>query len=171
MIVQAQRMSAGRYRDVMVEGEDGKKKEKLEEEEEYLARVAGALRLLGAFLVHYSIPEAWVWLAALLNCTHENRATATALQAFLSTAGYSLSQAYGRQFLKLLRCAARPPCPLAHALCACITLASLQVHRGVLAAHSGEGWPCKRGSLDADNVLQKRISATSSRQPAGAVCA
>ncbi|ESQ39669.1 hypothetical protein EUTSA_v10001133mg [Eutrema salsugineum] len=72
-------------------------------------RLDSIMRLYGALVqtdircnVH-GIEHGWVWLARFLNRTKaHNRATATALNAFLQTAGFGLYQRYRSQFLKLL---------------------------------------------------------------------
>lgn len=44
----------------------------------------------------------WSWTAALLNHLPANRGTATALDALLKMAGFSMHQRYRQQFAKLL---------------------------------------------------------------------
>ena len=60
-------------------------------------RMSGTLRLLGALWVNVDMEGAWAFLAALLNAVPPNRLSATALLAFLQTAGHALCAEYGRQ--------------------------------------------------------------------------
>ncbi|CAN8312126.1 unnamed protein product [Cochlearia groenlandica] len=76
-------------------------------------RLDSIMRLYGALVqtdirggnvtnVH-GIEHGWAWFARFLNkITTINRATATALNAFLQTAGFGLHQRYKTQFLKVL---------------------------------------------------------------------
>jgi nucleoporin GLE1 len=86
-------------------GADGQ----LEPTDAFLGRLAALVRLYAAVLQSDLMPaesgaqRAWAFLARLLNGLPPNRESATALEAFLSVAGYRLACAYGRQFLKLLR--------------------------------------------------------------------
>ncbi|XP_024009162.1 protein GLE1 [Eutrema salsugineum] len=51
----------------------------------------------------HGIEQGWAWLARFLNkISANNRVTATALNAFLQTAGFGLHQRYKSQFLKVL---------------------------------------------------------------------
>ncbi|XP_018460868.2 mRNA export factor GLE1 [Raphanus sativus] len=50
----------------------------------------------------HGIEQGWAWLARFLNKTSANRATATALNAFLQMAGFGLHQRYRSQFLKVV---------------------------------------------------------------------
>ncbi|KAF8104564.1 hypothetical protein N665_0171s0067 [Sinapis alba] len=50
----------------------------------------------------HGIEQGWAWLARFLNKTSANRATATALNAFLQMAGFGLHQRYKTQFLKVV---------------------------------------------------------------------
>ena len=51
----------------------------------------------------HGLPYAWAWVSRLLNKIPPNRFSATALEAFLKHAGYSMNNAYGKQFHKLLQ--------------------------------------------------------------------
>lgn len=50
----------------------------------------------------HGLEQGWAWLARFLNKTSANRATATALNAFLQMAGFGLHQRYRSQFLKVV---------------------------------------------------------------------
>lgn len=60
-------------------------------------RMSGTLRLLGALWVNLDLEGAWCFVAAMLNAVPPNRPSASALLAFLQTAGNALCGQYGRQ--------------------------------------------------------------------------
>ena len=86
----------------------------LETTDAFLSRTTSMCRFLGALMQSEAapadgqlgnlagLPGAWAYLARLLNGTPPGRDTSTALEAFLSMAGWRLHSAYGRQFLKVL---------------------------------------------------------------------
>jgi hypothetical protein len=65
-------------------------------------RLSGTLRLLGALWVQLDMEGAWSFIAALLNSVPPNRPSASALLAFLQTAGHAICGQYGRQVRPLL---------------------------------------------------------------------
>ncbi|CAA0197935.1 unnamed protein product [Arabidopsis thaliana] len=67
----------------------------------YGALVQTDIRVGNATNVH-GIEHGWAWLARFLNKIPANRATATALNSFLQTAGFGLHQRYKSQFLKVV---------------------------------------------------------------------
>lgn len=75
-----------------------------EEEADFLMRVSGTLRLLGALWVNHDIARAWAFVTAMLNAVPANRTSASALLAFLQTAGNALCHTYGRQVQLLFFC-------------------------------------------------------------------
>lgn len=83
---------------------------KVENEEDYVNRQQGYMRLYAAILQADNTPDlttaflgrAWTFLSHLLNCIPASRYSATALDAFLSTAGYRMYASFHRQFEKLL---------------------------------------------------------------------
>uniref|UniRef100_A0A1J3JYB8 mRNA export factor GLE1 n=1 Tax=Noccaea caerulescens TaxID=107243 RepID=A0A1J3JYB8_NOCCA len=83
-------------------------------ESEAYQRLDSTMRLYGALVqtdirdrngtninIH-GVEHGWAWLARFLNKIAANRATATALIAFLQTAGFGLHQRYKSQFVKVL---------------------------------------------------------------------
>ncbi|CAA7033835.1 unnamed protein product [Microthlaspi erraticum] len=76
---------------------------------DYYERIDSVMRLYGALVqtdvgenIH-GIDHGWAWLARFLNKTQpHNKATATALNAFLRSAGFGLHRRYRCQFLKLM---------------------------------------------------------------------
>jgi len=85
----------------------------VEKQDKFLKRMSGVVRLYAAVIV--SVPRArqqqphpfglqngWTFLAAILNLTPRLEITATVLFNFLEVAGHRLSNAYGKQFIKLL---------------------------------------------------------------------
>jgi nucleoporin GLE1 len=83
---------------------------KVENEEDYVNRLQGYMRLYAAILQADSTPDltadslgrAWTFLSHFLNFIPASRYSATALDAFLSTAGYRMYACFNRQFEKLL---------------------------------------------------------------------
>lgn len=83
---------------------------KVENEEEYVNRLQGYVRVYAALLQtdtapdlsHAAIGQAWTYLAWLLNDIPACRYSASALDAFLSVAGFRLFQAFKKQFEKLM---------------------------------------------------------------------
>lgn len=82
----------------------------LESDKEFLERCENSIQLLAATL-QVRIPNfshsrfinlAWVWLARMLNAPKPFVGCATALQAFLSTAGYELGRCFPKQVVKLM---------------------------------------------------------------------
>jgi nucleoporin GLE1 len=86
----------------------------LETTDAFLSRTTSMCRFMGALMQSDAapadgplgnlagLPGAWAYLARLLNGSPPGRDTGTALEAFLSMAGWRLHSAYGRQFLKVL---------------------------------------------------------------------
>ncbi|XP_031491332.1 mRNA export factor GLE1 isoform X2 [Nymphaea colorata] len=83
----------------------------IESTDSYLQRLEAYMTLYAA-LIQTEIPgianqhglkEGWAWLARFLNVIPADRTTATALVAFLRTAGHALYRRYGNQFIKILR--------------------------------------------------------------------
>ncbi|RMZ54613.1 hypothetical protein APUTEX25_002199 [Auxenochlorella protothecoides] len=78
-----------------------------ESTDEYMLRVGGFVRLYAAFTQcdaannPHGLKKAWTWLARFLNAVPADRASATALIAFLQVAAYRLHRAYRGQALKL----------------------------------------------------------------------
>ncbi len=83
---------------------------KVENVEEYVTRLQGFVRLYAAVLQVDSDPQtmeaalgqAWAYTAWLLNALPASRFTASALDAFLSVAGWRMSGRFGRQFVKMM---------------------------------------------------------------------
>ena len=83
---------------------------KVENEEEYVSRLQGFVRLYAAVLqvdrdpdrMEEALGHAWAYVAWLLNVLPASRYTASALDAFLSVAGYRMAGRFGRQFAKLM---------------------------------------------------------------------
>jgi nucleoporin GLE1 len=83
---------------------------KVESEEEYVSRMQGFVRLQAAMLqvdndpqlAEISLGQAWGYVAWLLNSLPACRYTASALDAFLSVAGFRMFRRYGRQFVKMM---------------------------------------------------------------------
>ncbi|KAF3772684.1 GLE1 protein, partial [Nymphaea thermarum] len=87
----------------------------IESTDSYLQRLEAYMTLYAA-LIQTEIPgianqhglkEGWAWLARFLNVIPADRTTATALVAFLRTAGHALYRRYGNQFIKILRVTTR----------------------------------------------------------------
>ena len=82
----------------------------VENEEEYVSRLQGFVRLYAAVLqvdrdqerMEEALGQAWTYVAWLLNALPACRYTASALDAFLSVAGFKMAQRYGRQFAKMM---------------------------------------------------------------------
>lgn len=98
------RASGYRFLDVADDGSGGRP----EATDDYLRRLKGFVAFYGAFTQvnnprsTHGLDFAWMWLSRALNYLPRNRAVASALHAFLSSAGYAMSVRYGRQFQKLL---------------------------------------------------------------------
>ena len=83
---------------------------KVENEEEYVSRLQGFVRLYAAVLqvdsdpqsMEESMGKAWSYVAWLLNSLPACRYSASALDAFLSVAGWRMSGRFGRQFSKMM---------------------------------------------------------------------
>lgn len=86
---------------------------KMEEQKEFLKRMAGYIILYAAIMVSsplkpghphpHGLEYAWQWLVCITKYDPRPDITATVLFYFLDTAGHSLLNHYGRQFWKLLR--------------------------------------------------------------------
>ena len=82
---------------------------KVEADDEYVDRLQGYVRFYAALLQsdnavdNFNISTAWIYLAWLLNAIPASRYSASALDAFLSVAGYKLWLTFKTQFVKLLR--------------------------------------------------------------------
>ena len=63
--------------------------------------MSGTLRLLGALCVELDMEAAWSFAAAMLNNVPPNRPSASALLAFLQTAGNALCGHYDRQVCEI----------------------------------------------------------------------
>lgn len=80
----------------------------VENEEEYVGRLQGYIRLYAAILQNdspatdFGMSEAWSYVALLLNGIPSSRYSASALDAFLSIAGFKMYTRFRRQFEKLL---------------------------------------------------------------------
>jgi nucleoporin GLE1 len=82
----------------------------VENVEEYVTRLQGFLRLYAAVLqverepqsMEAALGAAWAYTAWLLNALPASRFTASALDAFLSVAGWRMSGRFGRQFVKMM---------------------------------------------------------------------
>jgi len=80
----------------------------VENEEEYVGRLQGYIRLYAAILQNdspagdFGLSEAWSYVALLLNGIPSSRYSASALDAFLSIAGFRMYTRFRRQFEKLL---------------------------------------------------------------------
>lgn len=77
----------------------------------YLKRMTGIVRLYAALIVtssKYNLPviglsQAWIFVAGTLNQNPAVDITATILVEFLNIVGFTMHQAYGKQFIKLLQ--------------------------------------------------------------------
>ena len=93
----------------------------VEKQDKFLKRMSGVVRLYAAVIVSvprvrqqqqqqqqqqqahpFGLVNGWKYLAATMNLKPRLEITATVLFNFLEVAGHRLSQAYGRQFIKLL---------------------------------------------------------------------
>nr|CAG4650187.1 EOG090X0755 [Sida crystallina] len=86
----------------------------IEKQDKFLKRMSGLVGLYAAVIISvprqqqqqlqhsYGLAKGWTFLASVLNLPPRAEITATVLFHFLEVAGHSLSQAYGRQFQKLL---------------------------------------------------------------------
>lgn len=82
----------------------------VENVEEYVTRLQGFVRLYAAVLqvdrdpqtMEAALGQAWAYTAWLLNALPASRFTASALDAFLSVAGWRLFGRFGRQFVKMM---------------------------------------------------------------------
>lgn len=95
------------YRVTQDEDNPGAPAEK-ESTDEFIGRMQGYVMLYAALTQSdnpgnpHGVPNAWAYLARLLNALPANRATAAALDAFLKVAGFRLAATYRGQFAKLL---------------------------------------------------------------------
>jgi len=94
--------------------EDGK----IEQQDKFLRRMSGFVRLYAAITVTppivssrrshgsavhpHGVQHAWMWLARIVNVEPRPDITATIIGDFLSVAGHELNKTYGRQFGKLV---------------------------------------------------------------------
>ena len=84
----------------------------VENVEEYVTRLQGFVRLYAAVLqvdrdpqaMDSALGQAWAYTAWLLNALPASRFTASALDAFLSVAGWRMFGRFGRQFVKMMDC-------------------------------------------------------------------
>jgi len=85
----------------------------VEKQDKFLKRMSGVVRLYAAVIVSaprlrqqqphpFGLQNGWKFLAATVNLTPRLEITATVLFNFLEVAGHRLSNAYGKQFIKLL---------------------------------------------------------------------
>ncbi|XP_022151744.1 protein GLE1 isoform X2 [Momordica charantia] len=94
------------YKTIGFREDDGK----MENIKDYLKRLEPYMKLYGALIQTevagvrnlHGLEEGWAWLARFLNTVPPNIYTATALNAFLQTAGFALFRKYKSQFRKLL---------------------------------------------------------------------
>lgn len=83
---------------------------KVEQQDKFLKRMSGVMRLYAAILVSspprgtnpHGIDHAWTWLSRLLNIHPMPDVTATLVYDMLQVAGNSLFKQYKKQFQKLL---------------------------------------------------------------------
>eukprot|EP00795_Rhopilema_esculentum_P001870 gene1870-16369_t len=92
-----------------VNGED------IEDENTYLKKLSGIVRLYAAILQSplppkyratghpFGLHNAWTWISRIMNLEPRETVTATILFDFLEVAAYAMKQKYGKQFQKLLR--------------------------------------------------------------------
>ncbi|BDA44382.1 Nucleoporin GLE1 [Coccomyxa sp. Obi] len=97
------------YREVEVPAKNGGAPTKqCESTDQYAARMQGYMLFYGALVQSerqgnpHDLSHGWQYIARLLNSLPASRMSATALEAFLKTAGFRLNAAFGRQFHKLL---------------------------------------------------------------------
>lgn len=98
------RASGYRFLDTADDGTGGRP----EATDDYVRRLKGFVAFYGAFTQvtnprsTHGLDFAWMWLSRALNYLPCNRVVASALHAFLSSAGYAMAMRYGRQFQKLM---------------------------------------------------------------------
>uniref|UniRef100_A0A7S3XDU2 mRNA export factor GLE1 n=1 Tax=Picocystis salinarum TaxID=88271 RepID=A0A7S3XDU2_9CHLO len=98
------RASGYRFLDSADDGTGGRP----EATDDYLRRLKGFVAFYGAFTQvtnprsTHGLDFAWMWLSRALNYLPCNRVVASALHAFLSSAGYAMGIRFGRQFQKLM---------------------------------------------------------------------
>jgi len=84
----------------------------VERQDKFLKRMTGIMKLYFAIMIAkpkrgqsmspYNLRHGWKWLASLLNLEPQLDITATALHAFLESAGFEMEMRYGQMFQKLL---------------------------------------------------------------------
>ncbi|XP_050443313.1 protein kinase 4-like [Adelges cooleyi] len=82
----------------------------VEKQDKYVKRMTGIIRLFAAIIVSETksgkalgIAHAWMLIAATVNMVPQLDVTAVLIQEMLVITGYNLKQAYGKQFIKMLR--------------------------------------------------------------------
>jgi len=84
----------------------------VEDQDQYLKRMSGFVRIYAAILQSplppgamqhpHGIEEAWKWLTRFLNLKPEPEITATVLYDFLAVVSHKMNEVYGKQFDKLM---------------------------------------------------------------------
>ncbi|XP_044746140.1 nucleoporin Gle1 [Coccinella septempunctata] len=87
--------------------------DKVEEQDKFLKRMAGTMRLYFAILISnpkrsqsrhpYSINHAWTWFISVLKLKPRLDITATMLHTFFDTIGFEMQKVYGKQFSKVMK--------------------------------------------------------------------
>lgn len=86
---------------------------KVEEQDKFLKRISGTMRLFFAILLSsptknqnnhpFSINHAWTWCISVLKLESRVDITATMFHSFFETIGFEMQKVYGRQFSKIMR--------------------------------------------------------------------
>lgn len=124
----------------------------VESHDKYLRRMTGIVRLYAALIAVSSkhdkpvigLSQAWIFVAGTLNQNPVADITATMLVEFLSNVGFTMHQAYGRQFIKLLQ-----------------YIDTCYLEKITLVTPTGNGGPITR----LNNFISKSLSVGSIEEP------